>query len=133
MNAERVWYIDSSAIVKLIAREPESAELGRFIRGRTPLVASALARTEVNRAVLGLGDPFVKRAGDVLNRINLVRINNRVLNDAGRLEPVTLRSLDAIHLATAALFETTLSGLITYDATMAGVARSFGWRVAAPS
>lgn len=133
MNAEAVWYIDSSAIVKLIAREPESAALGRFIRRRTPLVASALARTEVSRAVLGLGEPFRKRTGDVLSRIDLVRINNRVLHDAGSLEPVTLRSLDAIHLATAALFEATLSGLITYDNTMAAAALAFGWKVAAPS
>jgi predicted nucleic acid-binding protein len=73
------------------------------------------------------------RASDVLSRIDLVRINNQVLNDAGRLEPVTLRSLDAIHLATAALFETTLSGLITYDSTMTSAARSFGWKVASPA
>lgn len=133
MSGEKVWYIDSSAIVKLIAREPESPALGRFIRRRGPLVASALVRTEVNRAVLGLGDPFRKRAGDVLGRIDLVRINKQVLNDAGGLEPVTLRSLDAIHLATAALFDTTLSGLITYDLTMADAARSFGWNATAPA
>lgn len=133
MSAEKVWYIDSSAIVKLVAREPESAALRRFVRRRSPLVASALARTEVNRAGLALGDPYRRRAGDVLGRIDLVRINNQVLSDAGRMEPVTLRSLDAIHLATAALFETTLSGVITYDGPMADAARSFGWKVSSPA
>lgn len=51
----------------------------------------------------------------MLDRIELVRVNRQVLADAALLEPVTLRSLDAIHLATAALFADTLGGLITYD------------------
>jgi predicted nucleic acid-binding protein len=133
MSAEKVWYIDSSAIVKLVAREPESAALRRFLRRRRPLVASVLVRTEVSRAVLTLGDPFLRRAGEVLSRIELVRINNQVLSDAGVLEPPVLRSLDAIHLATAALFETTLSGVITYDGPMTDAARSYGWKVSAPT
>ncbi len=133
MSAEKVWYIDSSAIIKLVAREPESATLRRLLRRRRPLVASALARTEVNRAVLALGDPYQNRASDVLGRIDLVRINNQVLNDAGQMEPTTLRALDAIHLATAALFGPTLSGVATYDAPMAEAARSYGWRVSSPT
>ena len=133
MSADKVWYIDSSAIVKLVVQEPESLALLKFVRRRSSLVASALARTEVNRAVLALGDPFSRRAGDVLSKIDLVRINNQVLSDAGRLEPATIRSLDAIHLATAALFNTTLSGIITYDGTMASAARSFGWKVSSPA
>lgn len=133
MSAEDVWYIDSSALVKLVAREAESAALRRFLRRRSPLVASALARTEVNRAVLGLGERFHRRANDVLSRIDLVRVSNDVLDAAGVLQPATLRSLDAIHLATAALFDATLSGLITYDSRMAGAAQSYGWTVSSPS
>ena len=133
MSVEKVWYIDSSAIVKLIAQEPESAALRRFVKRRQPLVASALARTEVSRAVLTLGDPFLRQARDVLSRIELVRINNQVLGDAGLLEPAALRSLDAIHLATAALFEDTLNGVITYDGPMTDAARLFGWKVSAPT
>jgi hypothetical protein len=133
MSAEKVWYIDSSAIVKLVAREPESTALRRFLRRRRLLVASALARTEVSRAVLALGDPYRNRASDVLGRIDLVRINDQVLNDAGQMEPTTLSSLDAIHLATAALFGPTLSGVVTYDAPMEEAARSYGWRVSSPT
>lgn len=133
MNAETLWYIDSSAIVKLVAREAESAGLRRFVRREGPLVASALVRTEVNRALLGLGQRFHRRAADVLRRIDLVRVSDQVLDAAGLLEPVTLRSLDAIHLATAGLFGNTLSGLITYDGRMAGVAQSYGWTVSSPS
>ena len=133
MSAEKVWYIDSSAIVKLVAREPESAALRRFLERCRPLVASALVRTEVSRAVLTLGDAFLRRATDVLSRIELVRINSRVLSDAGILQPAALRSLDAIHMATAALFGDTLSGVITYDGPMTDAARLYGWKVSAPT
>lgn len=133
MSAEKVWYIDSSAIVKLVAREPESAALRRFLKRRRPLVASALVRTEVSRAVLTLGDVFLRRANDVLSRIELVRINSQVLSDAGVLEPAALRSLDAIHMATAALFGATLNGVITYDGPMTDAARRYGWKVSAPT
>ena len=133
MSAERVSYLDSSAIVKLIVKEQESVALRRYLRGRQALVSSALARTEVKRAVLQLGLPAMQRAEDVLNRIELVRLNNAVLNAAGVMKPEELRSLDAIHLATAALLETTLSDLVTYDTRMATAARAQGWAVASPA
>lgn len=132
MSVDNVWYLDSSAIVKLVARESESASLRRFLRRRGELVSSALARTEVTRAVLELPDQFLRRANDVLARIDLVRINNRVLMDAGLLQPPSLRSLDAIHLSTAALFANTLSGFITYDTRMSRAASSYGWTVHTP-
>jgi predicted nucleic acid-binding protein len=133
MSAERVSYLDSSAIVKLIVKEPESVALRRHLRGRQALVSSALARTEVKRAVLQLGGPAMQRADEVLNRIELVRLTNAVLNAAGAMKPDELRSLDAIHLATAALFETTLRDLVTYDARMAAAAQAHGWAVASPA
>jgi uncharacterized protein len=133
MSVEGVSYLDSSAIVKLIVKEQESAALRRYLRGRQNLVSSALARTEVKRAVLPLGVPAVQRADYVLDRIDLVRLNNGVLNAAGVMKPDELRSLDAIHLATAALFETTLSDLVTYDNRMATAARAHGWAVASPA
>jgi predicted nucleic acid-binding protein len=73
------------------------------------------------------------RADEVLNRIELVRMNNAVLNSAGVIKPDELRSLDAIHLATAALFGSTLSELVTYDARMAAAAEAHGWAVAIPA
>lgn len=133
MNAEGVWYIDSSAIVKLVASEPESEALTRFLKPRESLVSSGLATTEVTRAVVALGEKFVDQAHEVLRRIELVRISNDVLKAAGLLQPWTLRSLDAIHLTTAALFGDTLSGLVTYDDHMHQAAGSFGWNVHAPT
>jgi predicted nucleic acid-binding protein len=70
------------------------------MRRLRPLIASALARTEVTRALLPLGAEAVRRGQHVLARIDLLRINDRVLDAAGALLPADLRSLDAIHLAT---------------------------------
>ena len=102
MSAERrPTYIDSSAIVKLVVAEPESKALRRYLSRRRPLVSSALARTEVARALLPSGSEAVARGHEALRRVQLLRVNDRVLTDAGRMEPTELRSLDAIHLASA--------------------------------
>lgn len=127
-----VTYVDSSAIVKLVVREPETAALRRYLRRRPSLVSSSLARTEVLRALMP-GGPQAQAAGRrALTRIDLVRINDRVLNAAGSLQPLGLRSLDAIHLATAGRLGEELSALVTYDQRMADAARERGHRVAAP-
>ena len=133
MSAERVTYLDSSAIVKLAVEEPESAALRRYLRRRRPFVTSALARTEVARALLPLGQAAVRRGQDVLSRVDLVRINDRVLSNAGTLLPVELGSLDAIHLATAQQLGTDLARVVTYDERMAAAAGALGWSVSAPS
>lgn len=133
MNAEAVWYLDSSAIVKLVTMEAETQQLLRFLRPRQTVVSSALATTEVTRAVMALGDRFIRRAGEILGRVELVRVSNEILKDAGLLEPATLRSLDAIHLATASLFGDTLSGLVTYDRRMYEAAENLGWSVYQPA
>ncbi|HEV2975044.1 MAG TPA: type II toxin-antitoxin system VapC family toxin [Solirubrobacteraceae bacterium] len=133
MSAERVTYVDSSALVKLAVHEPESLALRRYLKRRRPLVCSALARTEVARALLSLGERAVRRGEEVLARIDLVRVNDRVLNAAGQMSPSELRSLDAIHLATAQLFGVELWGVVTYDNRMAAAAKELGWRVAQPA
>ena len=125
-------YLDSSAIVKLAVREPESLALRRYLRRRQPLVSSALARTEVLRALLPAGDEAVARGRSVLQRLDLVRVNDRVLNAAGVLSPAELRSLDAIHLATAQLVGEDLGALITYDNRMATAAKRLGLRIVQP-
>lgn len=132
MSAERVAYIDSSALVKLVVREPESSALRRYLRRRRPLVASALARAEVGRAIMHLGDGARRQMHEVLARVELVRVNNRVLATAGTMQLPGLRTLDAIHLATAALFEDTLTVIVSYDARMTEAAIARGWRVESP-
>lgn len=125
-------YLDSSAIVKLAVREPESAALRRYLRRRRPLLSSALARTEVLRALLAAGDEAVARGRSVLERLDIVRVNDRVLEAAGALRPAELRSLDAIHLATAGQIGNDLKALVTYDERMAAAARALGYKIAQP-
>jgi predicted nucleic acid-binding protein len=134
MSAERaVTYVDSSAIVKLAVAEPESAALRRALSRRQTLVSSALARTEVARALLPLGAEAVLRGEEVLRRVQLLRVNDRVLTEAGRLQPAELRSLDAIHLASAQRFGASLKRVVTYDARMAHAARALGLTVSSPA
>jgi len=133
MSAERATYLDSSALVKLAVAEAESVALRQFLRRRRPLVSSALARTEVGRALLPAGAAAVRRGAEVLARIDLVRVSESVLKLAGQLQPSDLRSLDAIHLATAQRLGDDLSLIVTYDARMSASATGLGWVVVAPS
>jgi predicted nucleic acid-binding protein len=128
----RATYLDSSAIVKLVVAEPESRALRAHLRRRKPLLSSALARTEVVRALLPAGAIAMARGREVLRRLDLIRINDRVLDMAGTLEPAQVRSLDAIHLATAQLLGEDLSQIITYDDRMADAARSLGLNTTLP-
>jgi uncharacterized protein len=129
---ERLTYVDSSAIVKLAVAEPESKALRRFLSRRQPLVTSALARTEVARALLPSGPEAVSRGEEVLRRIQLVRLNDKVLREAGRMEPAELRSLDAIHLASARELGSAIKQIVTYDERMGQAATAAGWSTAAP-
>jgi uncharacterized protein len=133
MSAERAIYIDSSAIVKLAIAEPESASLRRYLRRRRPLVVSALARTEVGRALLPLGPLAVRRGIDVLASLDLIRVSDRILADAATLMPVNLRSLDAIHLATIRQLGASITRVLTYDERMSHAVTAVGLTVVAPS
>ena len=133
MSAEdRLTYIDSSAIVKLAVAEPESAVLRRYVSRHRQLVSSALARTEVLRALMPSGREAVARGELVLRRIRLLRVNDRVLSEAGWMMPLELRSLDAIHLASARELGASVKSIVTYDDRMADAARAGGWRVSSP-
>jgi predicted nucleic acid-binding protein len=132
MSAERATYLDSSALVKLAVREPESAGLRRYLARRRSLLSSALARTEVMRALMPLGPSALRRGQDVLERVDLLRISDRVLDAAGRLMPPELRSLDAIHLSSAEQLGTDLAAFVTYDERLASAARARGLRVVRP-
>jgi hypothetical protein len=128
----RSTYVDSSAIVKLAVAEPESAALRRYLRRRRPLVSSALAKAEVARALLPLGESAVRRGHQVLARLELVRVSDRILAAAGALRPVELRTLDAIHLATALELGSDLARIVTYDERMLVTAEAIGCPTAVP-
>lgn len=129
-------YLDSSALVKLVAKESETTALRRYL-GRNadvPRVTSSLARVEVVRAVSGGGAQAVARARELLDRLYEVPLERSLLDRAAELRaPLALRSLDAVHLASALLLGSTLSAVLTYDARMAAAAVSIGLEVAAPT
>jgi predicted nucleic acid-binding protein len=134
MTVRPPTYLDSSAIVKLVVAEPESPALRSHLQGRRPLVSSAIARTEVSRACLMVGQFTLDRAAAALSRIELVRISDDVLSLASRIRPVSLGPLDAIHLATLVLvMEGAPGSFVTYDDRMARAARDLDVDVLSPS
>jgi len=128
-----VAYLDSSAIVKTIVREPESAALRRFLRGFPRHASSGLARAEMLRAIRRAQPGAIPRVHDALRKLVLLELTDELLTAAGMLHPPTLRTLDAIHLASALRLGAQLDVLITYDQRMASAAAALGLPVAAPS
>jgi predicted nucleic acid-binding protein len=128
-------YLDSSALVKLVQREPESAALRRFLRRHRDdrRVTSALARVEVVRAVSGGGPGAMAHARRQLSRVDQVGLDRDLLDAAATLALGTvLRSLDAMHLACAGTLGADLRTLITYDERMRDAATTIGLVVEAP-
>jgi uncharacterized protein len=125
-------YLDSSALVKLVVAEAESAALRRYLRSRPGRASSALARVEVIRAVRPHGPPAVARAREVLRRIDVVHLDDELLEDAATLDRGVLRSLDAIHLASARTLGDELRAVVTYDARVATAAERLGMQVDTP-
>jgi predicted nucleic acid-binding protein len=122
--------------VKLVQREAESDALRRYLRRyRTDeRLTSALARVEVVRAVQPGGAAAVAKAHRQLARLHQVNLDNALLDAAAALAPGTvLRSLDAVHLASAQLVSSDLRAVVTYDQRMADAAIAVGCSVIAPS
>jgi uncharacterized protein len=128
-----VAYLDASALVKLVVEEPESWVLGDFARERS-IVSSDIARVELPRSLrrIGLGDAALARAADVLRGFTLLKLDRSNLARAAVVEPAMLRSLDAIHLASA-LSVPELESFVTYDRRLASAAELAGLRVESPA
>ena len=126
-------YLDSSAFVKLVVEEPESAAAAAFIAARSSRrVASALLRTESVRALRHLGPEALAMCREALRRIDLIAIDDRTLDAAAILEPGVLRTLDAIHVATAMAVGDDLETIVTYDDRMIEAARLLGLPTSTP-
>ena len=128
-------YLDSSAIVKLVQREAESNALRRFLRSHRDdrRVTSALARVEVVRAISGGGSAAIAHARRQLARVDEIAIDRDLLDTAGTIAlGERLRSLDAIHLASAQALAPDLRALVTYDQRMAPAGHTLGMMIEAP-
>ncbi|PZR78874.1 MAG: hypothetical protein DLM65_11905, partial [Candidatus Aeolococcus gillhamiae] len=115
------WYLDSSAIVKFVVVEAESAALAAWrasLDSDDPLITSELALAEVTSAVARV-DGDVQVALAHLDAIEQMVMDRDLLLAAGRLEPSGIRTLDAIHLASALAAGPELAGVVTYDSRMA--------------
>lgn len=132
MRGERVAYLDSSALVKLVIVEAESDALRRFLRRHPLRMTCALARVEVPRAVKDHGAHAVSRARRLLDRLQILRLDDDLLDSAADLNTVVLRSLDAVHLAAAQTLGERLEALITYDGRMAKAAATLRLPIAGP-
>lgn len=123
--------MDASAFVKLLLDEAESVAVTALL-GRVDLVSSSLLVTEAGRAVRREDADALDRLEAVLQPVALLDVDRNLVNLASRLAPVTLRSLDAIHLASALLVADDLDGFVCYDARLGDAAAALGLRVLAP-
>ena len=127
-------YLDSSAIVKLVFVEPETTALEQFLTTWPIRASSAVAAIETMRAARLVGDPDITRhASRVLAAIHLLELDGSIVAAASEVEPRPLRSLDAIHLASALSLRDAVAGMVVYDKRLADAARKAGLTVWAPA
>jgi uncharacterized protein len=127
-----MYYLDTSAAVKLIVDEPEAQAFRAWFAQASPCVSSDLMRTELLRATRRASLRFVPRARKVLDALALLRLPSSCFEAAALLEPIGLRSLDTLHLACALSLGDDLHGFVTYDERQAEAARQAGIRVFSP-
>lgn len=126
-----MWYLDTSAAMKLLVSEPESAALANTVSTDNPdLVASYLLETELRRAVMRFAQLTQTDAVRLLESVDLYDVPPSLFREAGLLAGVGLRSPDAIHLAAAVRLG--VDHLATYDERMISAARDVGVNVVSP-
>ncbi|MEQ4208158.1 type II toxin-antitoxin system VapC family toxin [Actinopolymorpha sp. B17G11] len=128
-------YLDTSAAAKLVHTEAESAALTLYLAERltTPLVSSVLLYPELVRAVTRHQPALLPRAVALFQRIMTVPMSSDIVIDAASVGTPQLRTLDALHLATAATIARGLDAFLTYDKRLGDAAGSTGLAVAAPA
>lgn len=134
-----VLYADTSALVKLLVHESESAAVERELDRWQAIATSSITSIELGRAVMraraasraSVADEAALRG--VLGSLAEVPLSNRVRVVATTLAPPELRTLDAIHLASALELGIDLGGLLSYDARLAAAAAGHGVTVIAPA
>ena len=131
MNGSAI-YFDASAFVKSFLIEAETPIVLRLLGTASRPVSSQLLETEARRAALRANPAKLSEVEDRLTGVALAPITMPILLSAGLLQPSGLRSLDAIHLATALELGPDLDYIVTYDERMAEGAKALGLEVRAP-
>jgi predicted nucleic acid-binding protein len=132
--AATLVYLDSSALVKLVVREERTDALRAWLSSHPGVVSSSIAVTEVRRAVgrASTGRSLADRARLVLDGAALLAVDVSVLETAAGLKPPELRTLDAIHVASALSLGADLLAFVTYDDRQEVAARRAGLPVVSP-
>ena len=126
-----MWYIDSSAILKLIKPEKESAALIKKLPNT--LIASRISRVEVTRTIIRYEPDLLDSTYDVLADIQMVPVEDSIITIAENLPQfINLRSLDSLHIASALAIKNVLKGIITYDKEMVIAANALGFKTLSP-
>ena len=128
-------YLDASALAKLVLLEAESDALATAVHAEALFASSVVAAVELPRAVRRATDrsDALEKAERVLEATELVLLSDALIAQAARLPPPALRTLDAIHLASALSLAEELSGFIAYDGRLSQAARAAGLPVMAPA
>lgn len=125
-------YVDASALAKLVLDEPGAMAMRRWYIESERVVTSRIGIIETRRACS-------RQAFDadhlaiILKSVETAELDARIADAAGLLGPTTLRTLDAIHVATALQFVPDLDAFVTYDDRLADAARSLGLPVLRPA
>ena len=124
-------YLDASALVKLLVSERETDALRRFVAQHPRRYTNLIATVEVRRAAARRG--VVPPVEEAFDGVELIALDARLAAAAGRIEPATLRSLDAIHLVSAQLVADEINAFVSYDHRLAVAAREAGLPVETPA
>jgi predicted nucleic acid-binding protein len=127
-----VIYLDTSAFLKSVWEENESAALLNAIADQ-PTISSALLAVEARRSTLRVDAALLPRTDLLLGEVTQVDLSPAVLESASRMPDPHLRTLDAIHLATALLVREELDVLLSYDQRLLDAAAEHGIPTAAPA
>jgi len=129
-----VIYLDSSALLKLLYEEPESAALAAWLSAHAdnPMVSSELARVEVLRASRRVNPDALPAAGSLLAQLDLIPLTSDLIDDAAGIGVVSLRNLDAIHLASALSIRSDIAAFIAYDLRLGDAAVAAGLELVRP-
>lgn len=125
-------YVDSSALVKLVLPEAESSSMIEFAAKFDTLVTSAIGAIEFRRAVKRHYAQQMWAVERVLAEMTILELSHEVRRTAELLEPTILRTLDAIHLASALVIREELEAFVAYDERLLEAARLAGIPTASP-
>jgi len=127
----RAVYVDASALAKLLVDEREG-DLRAFLAPIARQATSILGRVEVERTVARRAPARLAHVAGLLDDLVIVGLEPEIAAVAATIGPATLRTLDAIHLASASALGADLEAFVTYDRRLAEAARALGMPVASP-